>query len=50
MAQDFEKLNAALLDGWAVLLMTGSQVRNGYGITLLESIFRSTGKGSEAGE
>lgn len=38
MANDFEKLNAALLDGWAVLLFTGSQVRNGYAIELLEKV------------
>lgn len=40
MANDFEKLNAALLDGWAVLLFTGSQVRNGYAIGLLEKVLR----------
>ncbi len=36
MAADFEKLNAAMLDGWKVLLFTGSQVRNGYAIQILE--------------
>jgi hypothetical protein len=40
MAADFEKLNAALLDGWGVLLFTGSQVRNGYAIGLLEKVLR----------
>ncbi len=41
MAADFEKLNAALLDGWAVLLFTGGQVRNGYAIDLLTKVLRS---------
>jgi hypothetical protein len=44
MAQDYEKYNAALLDGWAVILVTGGQVRNGYALDLLTQVLRGSGR------
>jgi hypothetical protein len=40
MAKDFEKMNAAQVQGWVVLQFTGSQVKSGAAITVLEQVFR----------
>ena len=40
MAKDFEKLNTATLQGWAVFQFTGSQVQDGSAIKVLEEALR----------
>jgi hypothetical protein len=39
-ATDTEKFNAAVLAGWVGFRFVGSQVRNGYAISILEKVFR----------
>ena len=41
MQSDCEKQNEAILLGWKTLRVTGSQVRSGYAVTLIERLFAS---------
>lgn len=41
MAKDFEKINAAQLQGWRVLQFVGSQVKDGSAVSLLEHVLRA---------
>lgn len=40
MQTDCEKWNRLMLDGWTGFRFTGSQVRSGYAIQILEQVFR----------
>ncbi len=40
---DCEKQNAAVLAGWTPLVVTGSQVKNGAAVALLEQVFAAGG-------
>ncbi len=49
MAKDFEKLNAAALQGWTVFQFTGSQVKDGYAEAVLWQALQPAGVRTDRG-
>ncbi len=42
LTREYEKLNAAVLTGWRVLLFTPAQIRSGYAIDTIEKALKGT--------